>query len=130
MQGYHTYQKSRDISLNKELHNWQSSTGNSSVCFMNGQLFKVVSFSGLCVNEKLDKVDDIPLLAGCCCSYLVGVASSSAPESALSPDALAGLALMMTTLTASLSLPIVSPTLTEVLGLAISHDGRFRYGSL
>ena len=97
---------------------------------MNGQLFKVVSFSGLCINEKLDKVDDIPLLAGCCCSYLVGVASSSASESVLGPDALAGLALMMTTLTASLGLPIVSPTLTEVLGLAISHDGRFRYGSL
>ena len=39
----------------------------------------------------LDEVDDVPCLAGYCCSYVVGAASSSAYESVLGPDVLAGL---------------------------------------
>ena len=38
----------------------------------------------------LDEVDGVPRLAGCCCSYMVGVASGSAHESILGLDVLAG----------------------------------------
>ena len=52
----------------------------------------------------LDEVDDIHRFAGCCCSYVVGANSGSAHES---PDVLAGSALGVTALTASLSLATV-----------------------
>ena len=40
--------------------------------------------------SALDEVDDVPCLAGCCCSYVVGTAGGSVRESILSPDVLAG----------------------------------------
>ena len=55
----------------------------------------------------LDEVDDVPRLAGCCCSYVVGVAGGSAHESILGLDVLAGSASGVTTWTASLSLATV-----------------------
>ena len=55
----------------------------------------------------LDQVDDVPCFAGCCCSYVVGTNSGSAHESILGPDVLAGSALGVTALTASLSLATV-----------------------
>ena len=57
--------------------------------------------------SALDEVDDVPRLAGCCCSYVVGTASGSAHESILSPDVLAGSASGVTAWTASLSLATV-----------------------
>ena len=38
-----------------------------------------------------DEVDNVPRLAGCCCSYVIRAASSSAHESVLGQDVLAGL---------------------------------------
>ena len=55
----------------------------------------------------LDEVDDVPRLAGCCCSYVVGAAGGSAHESILGPDVLAGSASGVTAWTASLSLETV-----------------------
>ena len=55
----------------------------------------------------LDEVDDVPRLACCCCSYVVGAASGSAYESTLSLDVLAGSASGVTAWTASLSLATV-----------------------
>ena len=57
--------------------------------------------------STLDEVDDVPRLAGCCCSYVVGATGGSAHESILGPDVLAGLASGVTAWTASLSLATV-----------------------
>ena len=93
---------------------------------------------GFCISPTyalpaLDEVVNFPRLAGCCCSSVVGAAGSSAHESILGQDVLAGLALRVTPQTASLSLGIVrylqSCTDPKVLGLAISHNGGFGYAS-
>ena len=55
----------------------------------------------------LDEVDDVPRLAGCCCSYVVGTAGGSAHKNILSPDVLAGSASEVTAWTVSLSLSTV-----------------------
>ena len=55
----------------------------------------------------LDEVDDVPRLAGCCCSYVVGAAGGSAHESILGLDVLAGSASGVTAWTAALSLETV-----------------------
>ena len=57
--------------------------------------------------SALDEVDDVPCLAGCCCSYVVGVASGGAHKSILGLDVLAGSASGVTAWTASLSLATV-----------------------
>ena len=83
----------------------------------------------------LDVVDDVPCLAGCCCSYVVGTGSGSAHESILRSDVLAGSASRVTTWTASLNLATVrclqlstDQEVPKVLGPAISHDREFGYG--
>ena len=55
----------------------------------------------------LDEIDDVPRLAGCCCSYMIGTASGSAHESIFGPDVLAGSASGVIAWTASLSLTTV-----------------------